>query len=97
MNGDLDSYEQQIEDEAESYERVSEKNRKKIETLLENERKTKNINIRISEYDLSRIRKRSSQEGIPYQTLIASIIHKYVTNQLVEEKNILKVMKLMEK
>ena len=97
MNGDLDSYEQQIEDEAESYERVSEKNRKKIEILLENERKTKNINIRISEYDLSRIRKRSSQEGIPYQTLIASIIHKYVTNQLVEEKNILKVMKLMEK
>ena len=97
MKGDLDSYEQQIEDEAESYERVSEEKKKEIETLLEKVRKTKNINIRISEYDLSRIRDRSSQEGIPYQTLIASIIHKYVTNQLVEEKNILKVMQLMEK
>lgn len=97
MNGDLDSYEQQIEDEVESYDRVSKKGRDKIESLLEKERKTKNINIRISEFDLSKIRHISSQEGIPYQTLIASIIHKYVTNQLVEEKSILKVMQLMKK
>ena len=97
MKGDLDSYEQQIEDEVESYDRVSKKGRDKIESLLEKERKTKNINIRISEFDLSKIRHISSQEGIPYQTLIASIIHKYVTNQLVEEKSILKVMQLMKK
>jgi len=97
MIGDLDSYEQQIEDEVESYDRVSKKGRDKIESLLEKERKTKNINIRISEFDLSKIRHISSQEGIPYQTLIASIIHKYVTNQLVEEKSILKVMQLMNK
>jgi len=97
MIGDLDSYEQQIEDEVESYDRVSKKGRDKIESLLEKERKTKNINIRISEFDLSKIRHISSQEGIPYQTLIASIIHKYVTNQLVEEKSILKVMQLMKK
>lgn len=40
--------------------------------------KTKNINIRISEHDLLRIKAKAVEEGIPYQTLVASIIHKYV-------------------
>ena len=37
--------------------------------------KTKNINIRISEADLLRIKAKALEQGIPYQTLIASLIH----------------------
>ena len=40
--------------------------------------KTRNINIRLTERDLLRIKAKSIEEGIPYQTLIASIIHKYI-------------------
>lgn len=41
-------------------------------------RKTKNINIRLSEDDLLRIRAKALREGIPYQTYIASLVHKHV-------------------
>lgn len=46
--------------------------------------KNKRINIRISEKDFIDIKTKSLEEGIPYQTLIASIIHKYVSGKLVE-------------
>jgi predicted DNA binding CopG/RHH family protein len=42
-------------------------------------RKDKRINIRISEKDLLDLQKRAMREGIPYQTLISSILHKYVS------------------
>ena len=44
--------------------------------------KDRRINIRISSKDLDDMRKRALQEGIPYQTLIASVIHKYVSGTL---------------
>lgn len=40
-------------------------------------KKNARINIRISEYDLAKIKQRAAFEGIPYQTLIASILHKF--------------------
>lgn len=45
-------------------------------------RKSKRVNIRISEADLSEIRSRAAQEGIPYQTLITSLLHKYVSGRM---------------
>lgn len=45
-------------------------------------RKDKRINIRISNRDLMAIQLRASEEGIPYQTLVSSIIHKYVSGSL---------------
>lgn len=41
-------------------------------------KKKKNINIRISEQDLLRVKSKALEEGLPYQTYIASIIHKHV-------------------
>jgi len=38
--------------------------------------KRKNINIRIAEWDLVRLKARALEEGLPYQTYIASILHK---------------------
>jgi len=42
-------------------------------------RKDKRINIRISSRDLESIQRRALEEGIPYQTLVSSILHKYVS------------------
>ena len=42
-------------------------------------KKDKQINIRISSRDLELIQKKANSEGIPYQTLISSLIHKYVS------------------
>ncbi|OGY88035.1 MAG: hypothetical protein A2233_04765 [Candidatus Kerfeldbacteria bacterium RIFOXYA2_FULL_38_24] len=39
--------------------------------------KTRNINIRLSERDIQKIKARALDKGIPYQTLVASILHQY--------------------
>ena len=44
------------------------------------------MNIRISPEELERIKERAAQEGLRYQTLVKSVLHKYITGQLVEAK-----------
>lgn len=46
--------------------------------------KEKRINIRLSTPDLMDIQTRALEEGMPYQTLIASVLHKFVSGRLVE-------------
>ena len=46
--------------------------------------KDKRVNIRISSRDLENIQAKAAEEAIPYQTLMASVLHKYVTGRLVE-------------
>lgn len=46
--------------------------------------KDRRVNIRLSSGDLSDIQVRALEEGVPYQTLIASVLHKYVTGRLTE-------------
>jgi predicted DNA binding CopG/RHH family protein len=48
-------------------------------------RKDKRVNIRISEKDLLDLQKRALREGIPYQTLISSVLHKYTSGVLTEK------------
>lgn len=48
-------------------------------------RKGRRVNIRISAKDLESIQQKSLEEGLPYQTLIGSILHKYITGRLVEK------------
>jgi len=48
-------------------------------------RKDKRINIRISEKDLIQLQRRAVKEGLPYQTFISSILHKFVTGQFLEK------------
>jgi len=47
-------------------------------------KKDKRINIRLSGRDLSAIQQRALEEGIPYQTLVSSILHKYVSGSLYD-------------
>jgi predicted DNA binding CopG/RHH family protein len=48
--------------------------------------KDRRVNIRLSSGDLKDIQVRALAEGLPYQTLIASILHKYVTGRLAERQ-----------
>ncbi len=48
--------------------------------------KDRRVNIRLSSGDLQDIQVRAMEEGMPYQTLIASVLHKYVTGRLSERE-----------
>ena len=47
-------------------------------------RKDKRLNIRISSRDLNELQRKAVHEGLPYQTYISSILHKFVNDRLVE-------------
>jgi len=48
-------------------------------------KKDARINIRLSSRDLRALQARALKEGIPYQTLVSSVLHKYVDGQLVDK------------
>ena len=80
----LDKEEQEILDaiESGSWERVkpSKSQLKYYATIARNTlRKDQRMNIRISKADMNGLKMRAAEEGIPYQTLVAGILHKYVS------------------
>ncbi|KAA9131479.1 antitoxin [Marinihelvus fidelis] len=86
---DLDNEEREILEAFESGSLKPSDNAKEIQTRHQAYaeamlRKDARINIRISSRDLRGIQKRALAEGIPYQTLIASVLHKYVEGRLRE-------------
>ncbi len=92
----LDRLEKGIEANSARYKPISPDKREKIERILERARKTRNINIRIREHDLARIKQRAEEEGVPYQTLISSVLHKYVSERLLDEQDIIKSLELLK-
>lgn len=48
-------------------------------------KKDARINIRLSSRDLRAIKSRALKEGVPYQTLVSSVLHKFVDGQLIEK------------
>ncbi len=49
-------------------------------------KKDKRLNIRISERDLVELQRKAVKEGLPYQTFVSSIIHKFINGTLIEER-----------
>lgn len=85
----LDPEEQEILDAFERGELVPVKDREaRLAELRESAKVTLNkerrINIRITLRDLIALKGRAQQEGMPYQTLAASVLHKYVEGRLIE-------------
>ena len=60
-----------------------EKSKQLAKTTL---RKDQRMNIRISKKDLNALKIRAIEEGIPYQTLVSRIIHKYLSNTFEEKR-----------
>ena len=48
--------------------------------------KTRRVNLRVTERDFSLAHSRAREEGIPYQTLLSSVIHKYLSGRLIEKR-----------
>ncbi|MBX2809750.1 MAG: hypothetical protein KTR20_14085 [Cellvibrionaceae bacterium] len=62
---------------------LTESRQQALEAIANNTfKKDKRINIRISNRDLTAIQSRAAEEGIPYQTLVSSILHKYLSGSL---------------
>lgn len=59
-----------------------------VEYAKATHQKDRRINIRISTKDLESIQVKALEEGIPYQTLISSLIHKYIAGKLVDKEKI---------
>ena len=86
----LDKEERELLD---SYERGEWKSVKNLKEEIEKHRgyarqtlkKDKRVNIRISSMVLDELQTRAVEDGMPYQTLISSILHRFVTGKLVEK------------
>jgi predicted DNA binding CopG/RHH family protein len=85
---DLDAYEAELLEAYEKGELGSLATRDELARIREAARATaakdRRVNIRLTSGDLADIQARALEEGIPYQTLIASVLHKYVSGRLVE-------------
>ena len=57
------------------------------ETAQASLKKDKRVNIRMTKRDLVFFKKAAIEEGLPYQTLISSILHKYINGRLVDHKD----------
>ena len=84
MSQKLNTEEKELLDSYENDEWVSiSEDVNKYKTAAKNTfKKNKRVNIRISEVDLELLQERALIEGLPYQTLMSSVLHKYVTGRL---------------
>jgi len=87
--------EKEIENTAGKWKELTGVKLARVNKIIDEAGKTKNINIRINGNDLEGLKARSLKEGLPYQTLVASILHKYITDQLVDEQAVLKSVRLL--
>ena len=82
---ELDDYEQEILEAYEEGRLKPAPSDTDYQTVAKNTmKKNKKINIRISENDLSALQRKAAREGIPCQTLIGSVLHKYASGFLKE-------------
>lgn len=85
-----DKFEKELEDAYDKGELVSERPSKAEKEKFKAAAqatfvKDRRVNIRLSSPDLMDIQARAMEEGIPYQTLIASVLHKFVSGRLIEK------------
>jgi predicted DNA binding CopG/RHH family protein len=84
----IDTYEQEVLDAFEAGQLDSMASKSELQKFKAAARATaikdRRVNIRLSSIDLSDIQVKALSEGVPYQTLMASVLHKYVSGRLVE-------------
>ncbi len=92
---DLDEYERDIENNLDAKKALSAKKKSREMTKLKvaakeyvkKRSKEKRISVRVFASDLERLKQIAEEEGLPYQTLVTSILHKFSTGRLVVCKN----------
>jgi len=86
-----------IENEIDILKPILGKKKEKISRIIAQAKKNKSISLRVSNFDLEKLKEKADTEGIPYQTLINSILHKYITNQLFEKDQVIKTFSIIAK
>jgi len=65
-----------------------------IKAAEKTQNKTERMNIRMSKKDMDNLKALAFQEGMPYQTLVSSVLHKYASGLLVDINEAKKILKL---
>ena len=93
----LDKEEQWFEDHAEDLYKHLLPTAKLIKAAENTQNKTERMNIRMSKSDMENLKFIASKEGLPYQSLVTSILHKYTSGFLVDINEAEKILKLKER
>ncbi len=92
----LDPEEQEIEDNIDQIVSVTKEERKQIESLVEKARKNISISLRINCYDLDKLKERAKKSGLPYQTLITTVLHKYINEDYFDKNEVIKTFQTLK-
>jgi predicted DNA binding CopG/RHH family protein len=85
----LDAYERKIEESLGDYAPVSAEDKKRV---MRAAAKTQTISLRINENVLQSIKQKAADDGLPYQTLISSVLFKFSVGRLIDETAIRKAV-----
>ena len=96
MKTKLSGSEQEIEGQITDFTPISSSKMKTIDEIIDKTNKKKSISLRLQSNDLEKLKQIASSEGMPYQTLLASIVHKFVSDQLVDKKSILQSIAILK-
>jgi len=96
MKTKLDNYEKEIEKSISQFSPVSDQNKVLIGDIIDKANTKKSISLRLKANDLELLKHRADSEGLPYQTLLSSIVHKFVSDQLVDKRSILKSLEILK-
>ena len=92
----LNDYEKEIEENISQFKPVGSAKKELIEGIIDRANEKKSISLRLKNNDLEQLKRIADSEGLPYQTLLSSIVHKYVSDQLVDKKSILKSLEILK-
>ncbi len=92
----LDDYEKEIEKNISQFKPADSGKIKLIGGIIDKANEKKSISLRLKNNDLELLKVRADSEGLPYQTLLSSIVHKYVSDQLVDKRSILKSLEIIK-
>ena len=96
MKPTLDDYEKSIEENIAQFKPAVSSKKELIEGIIDRANEKKSISLRLKSNDLELLKIRADSEGLPYQTLLSSIVHKYVSDQLVDKRDILKSLEIIK-
>ncbi|MCK5069675.1 MAG: hypothetical protein KAR01_04005 [Desulfocapsa sp.] len=96
MKSKLDNYEKDIENNLSQFSPVGNQKKQLVEDIIDKANTKKSISLRLKANDLELLKHRAETEGLPYQTLLSSIVHKFVSDQLVDKRSILKSLEILK-
>jgi predicted DNA binding CopG/RHH family protein len=83
-NGKLEAWEQEIEDDFDAWQPLPADEKAKLMAELSKASVRKPVTVRMDTRDLAALKTLAEREGLPYQTLLSSVLHKYVSGSLVD-------------